>query len=114
MREAFAGALGGLTLSVWFAVILGVLLLGGCNYSVDHKIRVQLDLEDECLTMFPTCSTLGTSDTTTYYCIDSSGLYAEGCEVRCLAASAQLCTEDGPVCTQIGEEVPVFCMAKAD
>lgn len=87
---------------VIFTMVLAIWLLG-CSYKVEHEIGVKLELDDECLTAFPTCSG---GD---FYCEEADGTRAYDCEVNCLAASSRSCSTEGPVCMQLDEEVPVFC-----
>lgn len=83
------------------------LVLTGClgDSVITHEIKVSLD--DPCLLAFPECG--GGS----YFCVDSSGHVAPGCEVACVAARALMCEPDGPACVQdFGDDpvrVPVLC-----
>jgi hypothetical protein len=91
-----------LFLGIFILMLAG--LLDGCTFGVDHKIKVAIDLEDPCLTAFPECS--GDS----FFCVHADGTRAVDCEATCLAASSRMCTDEGPVCLQIGEEVPSLCI----
>ena len=87
-------------------IIIGAYFLFACTSTLKHEIQLKLDLADPCITAFPSCTPTG------YHCEEPDGTLSPGCEVNCFAASSRECRPEGPVCLQLGEEVPVICMAK--
>lgn len=85
------------------------LALPACTNTLRHEIVVELDLKDDCLLHFPSCS----GDT--YTCVDADNTPHHECRVACVAARTMTCEEDGPECLQsVGDDVPVpvVCVSK--
>ncbi len=97
-------------------MLLFSVLLVGCNYTVDHNIKLDLGLKDECLRCFPECRASGGT-----MCVDGDGSICAECATTCIGAAALICGPgaEQPLCTQtVGAAddpdlfyVPVVCLS---